>query len=49
MKAFLLTALLLLLACAPAPLEPELIEEYIPVPVVKMIIVDGDTLYDVNQ
>lgn len=30
-------------------LGPEIYEQYIPEPVVRMIIFDGDTLYDGNQ
>ena len=52
MKIFIAVAVLILLACSPEnPMEPtvEPVMAYVPVPVVQMFIMNGDTIYDANQ
>ena len=52
MKIFIAVIALLLFACSPeSPMEPtvEPVMEYVPVPVVQMFIMNGDTIYDANQ
>ncbi len=49
MRILIAVAVLILLACSPeSPMEPEIMA-YQPTPVIRMMIMDGDTIYDANQ